>query len=70
VTLKINDPMDTVQHTICEYLSSCTSDDDFVHYVVVGNTGADFSSHDEKKYMGSVAAGIITKTRVNVLFYV
>lgn len=69
VTLKVKDPMGNPASTICDYLTSCTSDDDFVHYVVVGNTGADFSSHNEKKYMGSVAAGIITKTRVNVLFY-
>lgn len=61
--------MGNVASTICDYLSSCTSEDDFVNYVVVGNTGADFSSHDENKYMGSVAAGIITKTRVNALFY-
>ena len=55
MTLKITDPMGTAASTICDYLSQCTSDDDFVHYVVVGNTGADFSSHDTKKYMGSVA---------------
>ena len=61
--------MGNASTTICDYLTQCTSDDNFVHYVVVGNTGADFSSHDEKKYMGSVASGIITKTRVNVLFY-
>jgi len=69
VTLKVTDTMGTPASTICDYLSQCTSDDDFVHYVVVGNTGADFSSHDTKKYMGSVASGIITKTRVNCLFY-
>ena len=69
VTLKVTDPMGNLASTICNYLSQCTSDDDFVHYVVVGNTGADFSSHDTHKYMGSVASGIITKTRVNCLFY-
>jgi len=61
--------MGNAASTICDYLSNAASEEDFVHYVVVGNTGADFSSHDNKKYMGSVATGVIAKTKVNVLFY-
>ncbi len=45
------------------------SEEDFIDFVGVGNTGADFSSHDDKKYMGSVASGIIKKTKVNTLFF-
>lgn len=45
------------------------SEDDFVDFVAVANTGCDYSSHDSKNYMGSVAQGIIKKTKVNVMFF-
>jgi len=44
--------MDTVDQVICDYLMNPASEDDFVDFVAVGNTGADYSSHDNKKYMG------------------
>ena len=69
MTLKVTDPKGNPASAVCDYLSQCTSDDDFVHYVAVSNTGADFSNHDSLKYMGSVASDIISKTRVNCLFY-
>jgi len=34
----------------------------------VGNTGADFSSRDEKRYLGSVSNEIIRNTKINVMF--
>ena len=69
VSLEVSDPMGNAASTICDYLTKCTSDDEFIHFVAVGNTGADFSSHDNKKYMGSVARGVIEKTRINTLFF-
>jgi hypothetical protein len=69
VSLKVTEVMGNAASTICDYLSSCVTDDTFVDFVVVGNTGADYSSHDNRKYLGSVATGVISKTKVNVLFY-
>jgi nucleotide-binding universal stress UspA family protein len=61
--------MGTVGSTICDYLSKCISEDEFINFVVVGNTGADYLSHDDKGYMGSVARAVIEKTRINTLFF-
>lgn len=44
------------------------SADTYIDFVAVGNTGADFSHHSDKKYLGSVANGIIRFTNLNVLF--
>jgi len=61
--------MDTVDQVICDFLMNPQSEDDFIDFVAVANTGADYSNHDSKKYMGSVASGIIKKTKVNVMFF-
>lgn len=47
---------------------SSIKEDDYVDFVAVGNTGADFSAHSDKKYLGSVANGIIRNSNLNVLF--
>ena len=39
-----------------------------VDFIFIGNTGADFSSRDEEKYLGSVANEIIRHTMVNCMF--
>ena len=40
----------------------------YIDFVFLGNHGADFSSKDHMKYLGSVAREMITKTNVNVFF--
>jgi len=40
----------------------------YVDFVFVGNKGADFSSRDDKKYLGSVTNEIIRNTKINVMF--
>lgn len=40
----------------------------YIDFVFVGNKGADFSSRDEKKYLGSVTNEIIRNTKINVMF--
>ena len=42
--------------------------DSYIDFVAVGNNGADFSSHSDKKYLGSVANGIIRHSNLNILF--
>ena len=37
----------------------CASEEAYIDFVAVGNQGADFSSHHDKKYLGSVANGVI-----------
>lgn len=47
---------------------SATAHNEFIDFVAVGNHGADFSAHSDKKYLGSVANGIIRNSKLNVLF--
>ena len=42
--------------------------DDYIDIVILGNQGADFSSNDKNKYLGTVANEVITKTKINCLF--
>lgn len=69
VTLKLAKPGDTVDSVICEYLMNPASEEEYVDFVAVGNNGADWSAHDNKKYMGSVATGLIKKTKLNTMFF-
>jgi nucleotide-binding universal stress UspA family protein len=49
---------------------ACGADHNYIDFVAVGNHGADFSNHlDDKKYLGSVANGVIRKSNLNVLFF-
>jgi nucleotide-binding universal stress UspA family protein len=49
---------------------SCAVDNNYIDFVAVGNNGADFSNHlHDKKYLGSVANGVIRKSNLNVLFF-
>lgn len=53
---------------IREYLLASSSDDKYIDIVLVGNKGADFSTNNEDKYLGSVANAIIKNTKLNVVF--
>lgn len=51
---------------IREYLiTECVK---YVDFVFVGNQGCDFSSRDDKKYLGSVTNEIVRNTKINVMF--
>lgn len=41
---------------------------EYIDFIFVGNRGADFSSRDVKKYIGSVANEIVRNTKLNVFF--
>ena len=43
-------------------------DENHIDIVLIGNQGADFSSKDSTKYLGSVANQIIRHTKLNSLF--
>ena len=47
-----------------EFLNSNSN----IDFVLVGNKGADLSTRDTKKYLGSIANEIITNTKINVIF--
>ena len=40
----------------------------YIDFIFVGNNGADFSSKDHNKYLGSVANELIRKTKINIFF--
>ena len=44
--------------------------DDYIDFMFVGNKGADFSSKDESKYLGSVANELIRHSKLNVFFMI
>lgn len=52
---------------IREYLLASV-ENNYVDIVLVGNKGADFSTNNDKDYLGSVANAIIRNTKLNVLF--
>jgi len=66
--IKKSDEREPVHKTIVDYLMSSSSPDDYIDFVAVGNTGADYSSHSDTKYLGSVANGVIRNSNLNVLF--
>lgn len=63
-----SDPVEPICTTIVNYLMKCDTNETYVDFVAVANQGADFSSHLDKRYLGSVANGIIRKSNLNVLF--
>ena len=42
----------------------------YIDFIFVGNRGADFSTNDKSKYIGSVANEIVRTTRINLFFMV
>jgi len=44
------------------------TDKKFIDFIYVGNKGADFSSRNEKDYLGSTTGEIIRHTKLNVFF--
>ena len=60
--------MQLVHEAIVEYLMGESSIDTYVDFVVIGNQGADFSSHSDKRYIGRVAEGVIKNSHLNCLF--
>lgn len=43
---------------------------EYIDFIFVGNKGADFSTNDKNKYIGSVANEIIRTTSINCFFMV
>ena len=66
--IKKTEDKDSVHKTIVDYLMGSSSPDDYIDFVAVGNTGADYSSHSDTKYLGSVANGVIRNSNLNVVF--
>ena len=43
---------------------------EYIDFIFCGNTGADFSSNDRSKYLGSVSNELICNTKLNVFFLI
>ena len=54
--------------SILTYLKDEKSPD--VDFIAIANHGADFSSHQEAKYIGSTASGVIGNAKLNVFFVI
>lgn len=61
-------PMQLTWHRIVQFITSDESPD--IDFAAVGNNGANYSGHSEKKYIGSTANGVIGFAKINVLFVV
>jgi hypothetical protein len=49
---------------------SSASQDNYIDYLAVGNTGTDIKNHQgDHRYIGSVAGGVIRKSNLNILFF-
>ena len=62
------EPGELVHHAIIRTLMSKEAPEEYIDFVVVANHGANMSSHTDKKYLGSVANGIIRNSKINVVF--
>ena len=65
IQILTNEPGRKSSDIIRDFLMSSA---DYIDIVVVGNQGADFSSNDKDKYLGSVANSVIRNTKLNCLF--
>lgn len=59
---------ENVQKTIGTYLMEASGEKDYIDFVAVGNQGANFSTHSDRHYLGSVANEVIRNTKLNCLF--
>lgn len=57
----------TVPEIIRTYIVEQSS---YIDFIFCGNNGADFSSKDHNKYLGSVANEILRNTKINLFFMV
>ena len=62
-----SNPGEKVSETIRSYLVA-SIDKDYIDIIFLGNQGADFSTNDKSKYLGSVADSIICHTKINTAF--
>ena len=67
IVLNKENSFDKPDKAIVKYLMEQTGDG-YVDFVAVGNNGADYSSHQSSKYLGSVANGVIRNSNLNVIF--
>jgi hypothetical protein len=42
--------------------------EDYIDFICLTNHGADFGSHDDHKYLGEVANGLIRHSKQNIIF--
>ena len=63
-------PSDTGRRTADIIREWVMEKSDYIDFIFIGNKGADFSSKDKNKYIGSVANEIVRTTRLNLFFMV
>ena len=63
-----SEPNRRTADVIREWIGQFMTGDRYVDIIFIGSKGADFSSSNKEKYLGSVANEIIRNTRLNVLF--
>ena len=57
----------TVNETIRKHV---IEQSEYIDFIFAGNNGADFSSKDKNRYLGSVANTILRDTKLNMFFMV
>ena len=63
-------PHDSIDEIILSYIMSSASQENYIDFLAVGNTGIDFTNHTmDTRYIGSVAGGVIRKSNLNILFF-
>ena len=65
---KIERDSDEYTHdAICDHINIDT--EEYIDFVTVANQGEGYSKHTEKKYLGKVAKGVLSKSKANVLLF-
>lgn len=60
------DMVQTTEKRLVDYIMG--EECPYIDYVAIGNNGAHFASHNDKKYLGSVASGVLRNVKANILF--
>ena len=65
---KIDRESDEYTHdAICDHINIDT--EEYIDFVSIANQGEGYSHHTEKKYLGKVAKGVLSKSKANVLMF-
>jgi len=57
-----------IHEHINDWVMQKAGQQEYIDFLCLTNNGADFGSHDEKKYLGAVASGLIRHSKQNIIF--
>jgi len=62
------DGASSVSKIINDWVMARNAAKEYIDFICLTNTGADFGSHNTKNYLGAVASGLIRHSKQNIIF--